>query len=120
MRDPDDRTIWDALLKLADANREQAEANREQAVANRAISSAILFRTQRMTSKDCATAMEPDRVESCYFAHGDAKDVASIAGQIVKQASSLFQGNNTLVALVKGPTRRLRHQSPVAPSGRSG
>ena len=36
MRDPDDRIIWEAFLKQAEANREQAAAIRAQAEANRA------------------------------------------------------------------------------------
>ena len=73
MRAPDDRMIWETFLK--------------QAEANRAISNAILSQTQRMVSKDSIAAMEPDRLESWY----DAADVASIAGMIVEQASSLCQ-----------------------------
>ena len=73
MRDLDDRTIRDALLR--------------QAEANRAISNAIFFQTQRIVSKESAAVMELDRLESCYCADRDANDASSIAGQIVKAAS---------------------------------
>ena len=51
MRDPDDKIIWEALLKQAEANREQAEADREQAVGNHAIANAIRSQIQRMVCK---------------------------------------------------------------------
>ena len=96
MGDPDDRTIWDALLK-------QTEANLKQAEANLATSSAIHFQTQRMVSKEGAADMEPDRLESWYFADSDAEAGASIAGQIVKQAEGLRQGEQQLGGTGTGP-----------------
>ena len=67
MRDPDDSQTWDAFLK--------------QAEANRAVPSAFLFHTQRMVGKVSGAVMEPDRLESWYFADGDAKDIASMANR---------------------------------------
>jgi len=96
MGDPDDRTIWDALLK-------QAEANLKQAEANLATSSAIHFQTQRMVSKEGAADMELDRLESWYFADSDAEARASTAGQIVKQAEGLRQGEQQLGGTGTGP-----------------
>ena len=69
----DERTICDALLK--------------QAEADQVIFNVILVHTQRVVCAETAAAMELDRFESWYSADGDAKDVAPIAGQIVKTAS---------------------------------
>jgi hypothetical protein len=101
MGDPEDRTIWDALLK-------QAEANLKQAEANLATSSAIHFQTQRMVSKEGAADMEPDRLESWYFADSDAEAGASIAGQIVKQAEGLQQGEQQLGGTGTGPDQEMQ------------
>ena len=69
----DERAVWEVLLK--------------QAGANLAISNAILAHTQRVICAETADDMEPDRLDAWYCADGDAKAVASIAGQIVKTAS---------------------------------
>ena len=81
MEDPDDKMIWDALLR-------QAEANLRQAEANEGTSSTIKLLTQRMLRKENAAALEPDRLEAWYAANGDAEAITSLAGQIALQADS--------------------------------
>ena len=85
MEDPDDKMIWDALLR-------QAEANLRQAEANEGTSSTIKLLTQRMLCKENAAALEPDRLEAWYAANGDAEAITSLAGQIALQADSSWQG----------------------------
>ena len=91
MEDPEDKTIWDALLRQAGANLRQAEANLRQAEANEGTSSTIKLLTQRMLCKEEAAALEPDRLDAWYAASGDAETVTSLAGQIVQQAVSCWQ-----------------------------
>ena len=74
---PDERIIWEALLK--------------QAEANRAIANAILSQTQRMVRKEDLATMEPDRLDAWYAAANDAADVATIAGMIVEKANNCSQ-----------------------------
>ena len=85
MEDPDDKMIWDALLR-------QAEANLRQAEANEGTSSTIKLLTQRMLRKENAAALEPARLEAWYAADGDAEAITSLAGQIALQADSCWQG----------------------------
>ena len=54
----DERAVWEALLK--------------QAEANLAISNAILAHTQRVICAETTDDMEPDQLESWYCADGDA------------------------------------------------
>ena len=75
-----DRAVWEVLLH-------QAEANLVQAKANQAIADAILLRTQCEVCARSTTAIGPERPEQWYCADGDAHDVATIAGQVVKTAS---------------------------------
>ena len=85
MEDFDDKMIWDALLR-------QAEANLRQAEANEGTSSTIRLLTQRMLCKENAAALEPDRLEAWYAANGDAEAITSLAGQIAQHADSSWQG----------------------------
>ena len=71
---PDERIIWETLLK--------------QAEANRAIANAILSQTQRMVREEDLATMEPDRLDAWYAAANDAADGATIAGMIAEQANS--------------------------------
>ena len=80
-----DRAVWEVLLH-------QAEANLVQAKANQATADAILLRTQREVCAQNTTATEPGRLEQWYCADGDAHDVATIAGQVVKTASPPYAG----------------------------
>ena len=91
MEDPDDKTIWEALLRQADANLRLSESILEKAVANEGTSSTIKLLTQRMLCKEEAAALEPDRLDAWYAADGDAETVTSLAGQIVQQAVSCWQ-----------------------------
>ena len=98
MEDPDDKTIWEALprqaeanLRQAEANVRQGEANVRQAGANEGTSSTVKLLTQRMLCKEEAAALEPDRLDAWYAADGDAETVTSLAGQIVQQAVSCWQ-----------------------------
>ena len=97
MGDPDDKTLWEALLRQAEANLRQAEANVRQgkanvrqAEANEGTSSTIKLLTQRMLCKEEAAALEPDRLDAWYVADGDAETVTSLAGQIVQQTVGVF------------------------------
>ena len=127
MGDPDDRTIWDALLK-------QAEANLKQAEANLATSSAIHFQTQRMVSKEGAADMENHGTSLMATQRPEPPSL----GKSSSKPRVCGRANSNLAALVQGPTkkgkafskmvesmeseelcRRFRHQSPVAPLGRS-
>ena len=91
MEDPDDKMIWDALLRQAEANLRLSESILRQAVANEGTSSTIKLLTQRMLCKEEAAAVEPDRLDAWYAADGDAETVTSLAGQIVQQAVSCWQ-----------------------------
>ena len=66
MDDPDDKMVWEVLLR-------QAEANLKQAVANEGTSGAIRMLTQRLLCKGSAAALEPGRLEAGYAANGDAE-----------------------------------------------
>ena len=63
MEDSDDKLIWDALLRQAEANLRQAEANVRQAEANEGTSSSIKLLTQWMLCKEETAALEPDRLD---------------------------------------------------------
>jgi hypothetical protein len=90
MEDFDDKMIWDALLRQAEANLRLSESILRQAVANEGTSSTIRQLTQRMLCKENAAALEPDRLDAWYAADGDAETVTSLAGQIVQQAGSCW------------------------------
>ena len=76
----DEKAVWEALLRQAGANLQQAEASRANC-------NAILAHTQRMIHAELNKDIAPDRLDSWYCADGDAKDVTSIAEEIVKAAS---------------------------------
>ena len=77
MGDQSDGRLWEALVKQAQANLETAHALRLQ--------------VQRKLSKESAAVMEPDRLESWFFAECNAEAGSAIAEQIVHQARGLRQ-----------------------------
>ena len=83
MGEHDDRLLWEALLKQAEANLETARA--------------IHLHTQHRLCQGGVVDMEPDRLEAWFAADCDAEAGADIAEQIVQQAKGFWQDDQQTV-----------------------
>jgi len=83
MGDQSDRWLWEALLKQAQANLETAHA--------------IRLQSQLKLSVKGAVDMDLDRLEAWFAADCDAEAGAVIAGQIVRQAETVWQDEQQAV-----------------------
>jgi hypothetical protein len=83
MGEHDDRLLWEALLKQAEANLETARA--------------MHLHTQHRLCQGGVVDMEPDRLEAWFAADCDAEAGAVIAEQIVQQAKGFWQDDQQTV-----------------------